>query len=80
MVEFDHFKNEMNDKQNENRLPRSSTETLIAALRAIANGGLHDEEGVVSAAIMEAADRLDEYNRESLIPSNSTGKQRNATT
>lgn len=44
-------------------LMKSKTETLIAALRQIVKD-IHDEEGVVSAAILEAADRLEELNNE----------------
>ena len=39
---------------------KSSTKTLIEALRLIANGGIDDPEGVTTAAILEAADRLEE--------------------
>ena len=39
---------------------KSSTKTLIEALRLIANGGINDPEGVTTAAILEAADRLEE--------------------
>ena len=39
---------------------KSSTKTLIEALRFIANGGIDDPEGVTTAAILEAADRLEE--------------------
>jgi hypothetical protein len=66
----------MNDKENENRLPRSSTATLVSALRIIAaEDYMQSDDGVASMAIREAADRLEEYNAESLIPSNSTGKE-----
>ena len=46
------------------KLSETSTETIIAALRAIASGGIHDEEGVTTAAITEAADRLEELEAE----------------
>tara|TARA_R110000751_G_scaffold174994_1_gene281270 strand:- start:454 stop:621 length:168 start_codon:yes stop_codon:yes gene_type:complete len=39
---------------------KSSTSTLIEALRLIANGGINDPEGVTTATILEAADRLEE--------------------
>ena len=39
---------------------KSKTRTLIEALRLIANGGINDPEGVTTAAILEAADRLEE--------------------
>ena len=52
-------------------IPRSSTSTLIAALRIIASKDyMQSDDGVAAMAIMEAADRLEE----GLIPSNSTGK------
>lgn len=38
---------------------KTDTKTLIAALREIPNT-IHDEEGLVSATIMEAADRMEE--------------------
>ena len=41
------------------KTPKSSTETLIVALREIGNNALNDEEGVITAAILEAADRLE---------------------
>jgi hypothetical protein len=40
---------------------RSSTPTLIAALRILAND-IQSEDGVANAAIAEAADRLQELN------------------
>jgi len=39
--------------------PRSSTETLINALRVLAHD-IETEDGVANAAISEAADRLEE--------------------
>ena len=39
--------------------PRSSTETLIAALRVLARD-IQSEDGVANAAIAEAADRMEE--------------------
>jgi hypothetical protein len=57
--------------------PSSSTPTIVSALRIIASEDfMQSDDGVASMAILEAADRLEEYNRrESLIPSNSTGKE-----
>ena len=50
----------MSDNLNE-----TSTETIIAALRAIASGGLHDEEGVYGPMMTRyAADRLEELEAE----------------
>ena len=40
--------------------PRSSTETLIAALRVLARD-IQSDDGVANAAIAEAADRLEEF-------------------
>jgi hypothetical protein len=37
--------------------PRSSTESLIAALRVLARD-IHSDDGIANAAIAEAADRL----------------------
>jgi hypothetical protein len=42
---------------------RSSTTTLISALRILARD-IKSEDGVANAAIAEAADRLEELNRE----------------
>lgn len=50
-------------KEQEKQEISSKTETLIAALRQIVKD-IHDSEGVVSAAILEAADRLEELNNE----------------
>jgi hypothetical protein len=59
--------------------PRSTTPTIVSALRIIAaEDYMQSDDGVAAMAIREAADRLDEYNAESLIPSNSTGKEREA--
>ena len=41
------------------KIPKSSTETLIVALREIGNNALNDEEGLITATILEAADRLE---------------------
>jgi hypothetical protein len=61
---------------NITKTPRSSTPTIVSALRIIASEDyMQTDDGVVSMALMEAADRLEEYNAESLIPSNSTGKE-----
>jgi hypothetical protein len=43
---------------------KSSTKTLIEALRLIANGGINDPEGVTTATILESADRLEELHKE----------------
>ena len=43
--------------------PRSSTEALIAALRALAEDIVTDD-GVVSATLREAADRMEEMQRQ----------------
>ena len=49
-------------------IPRSSTETLITALRVLAhdldNVRGEDSSGVVSATIREAADRMEEMQRQ----------------
>ena len=52
----------MGQKQRRRKMKeiKSSTSTLIEALRLIANGGIDDPEGVTTAAILEAADRLEE--------------------
>jgi hypothetical protein len=42
--------------------PRSSTESLIAALRVLARD-IQSDDGIANAAITEAADRLDELSR-----------------
>ena len=43
--------------------PRSSTETLVSALRTIASEDyMQSDDGVASMAIREGADRLEEYN------------------
>lgn len=42
---------------------RSSTETLIVAMRALADH-IYSEDGVANAAIAEAADRLEELKSE----------------
>lgn len=44
---------------------RSSTETLIEALRILARD-IESQDGVANAAIAEAAERLDEFRRELL--------------
>jgi hypothetical protein len=42
---------------------KSTTETLIVAMRALADH-IYSEDGVANAAIAEAADRLEELKRE----------------
>ena len=42
--------------------PRTDTPTLIAALRILARD-IHCEDGVATACIAEAADRLEELNQ-----------------
>ena len=70
----------MKNESTSTSIPRSSTETLVSALRIIAaEDYMQSDDGVASAAILEAADRLDEYNLKSLTPSNSTGKERETT-
>jgi hypothetical protein len=44
---------------------RSTTETLISALRVLAND-IESDEGVVEAALSEAANRLEEMSRHSI--------------
>lgn len=46
---------------------KSSTETLIAALRVLAND-IQSQDGIANAAIAEAADRMEElYNNNDLL-------------
>ena len=44
---------------------RSSTETLIKAMYILAND-IQSEDGVANAAILEAAQRLEELNKENI--------------
>jgi hypothetical protein len=44
---------------------KSSTTTLISALRILA-GDIKSEDGVANAAIAEAADRMEELERENI--------------
>ena len=44
-------------------IPRSSTETLITALRVLARD-IQSDDGVANAAIAEAADRMEEMQRQ----------------
>jgi hypothetical protein len=46
--------------------PRSSTETLIKALRILARD-IQSNDGVANAAIYEAADRLEELQAEKAL-------------
>jgi hypothetical protein len=41
-------------------MPRSSHEVLVSAMRILARD-IQSEDGVANAAILEAADRLDQY-------------------
>ena len=43
--------------------PRSSTETLIAALRVLARD-VQSDDGVANACLREAADRMEEMQRQ----------------
>lgn len=43
--------------------PRSSTETLIAAMRVLASD-IQSDDGVANAVMAEAADRMEEMQRQ----------------
>jgi len=43
---------------------RSDTKTIVNALRCLANGGIYCEDGIATAVIAEAANRLEEFNEQ----------------